>query len=56
MFGMGLGKLFTKENALSIRGGDALHAGISYGPDPTLVPFLCDSCETWFAIFCLPEG
>ena len=55
MFGNRCDPLFTKENRPSIPNGDATNASIiitNRGPD--LIPFLCDSCSKWFAIFCVP--
>lgn len=56
MFADKLGILFTKENQLSIPRGDAMYAAANTdGPGPDLITFLCDGCQKWFAIFCLPS-
>ena len=56
MFASTCGPLFNKENRPSIPRGDAMHAAIEFvGRGPDLVPFFCNSCHKWFAIFCLPS-
>ena len=52
-----LGPLFKKENRPQIPRGDALYAAVSFdGPGPELITFLCDDCQKWFAIFCMPSS
>ena len=56
MFADKLGSLFKKENRPSVPRGDAMYASANVGGSgPDLITFLCDSCQKWFAIFCLPS-
>ncbi len=51
-----LGILFTIKNRPSIPRGDAMYAAANVGgTGPDLITFLCDDCQKWFAIFCLPS-
>lgn len=50
-----LGKLFEKKSLMEIPAADALTAGIHYSDGPDLIPFICNGCGIWFAIFTLPE-
>lgn len=54
MFANHMGSLFTKDNKPSILNGDALYASIEFSRGPDFIPFFCDSCKKWFAIFSIP--
>lgn len=48
-------ELFGLKNRPNIPRGDALHAGIrTSGNSPLFIPYLCEDCGKWFAIFGLP--
>ena len=51
-----LGKLFEKKSMMGIVAPDALTADIHWSTEGVpLVPFICDSCNIWFAIFTVPD-